>query len=140
MPKTMSRDQTITVVFDTDCILCSHWVRFLLRHEAKERLRFASSRKPVGRELARRFGLEPEHLDLTYLVVHDDKAFTKSDASLVLLGELKAPWSWLRVLHLIPRFLRDAVYDVVAKHRLRWFGEQKDCLLPAPEQRHRFLE
>ena len=130
----------ITVVFDSDCILCSHWVRFLLRHDRTERICFASSRKPAGQKLAQDFGLAPQDLDLTYLVIRDGNALTKSDATLALLGELHAPWRWLAVLKLIPRPLRDQLYDLVARNRLRWFGEEQDCLLPTPEQRRRFLD
>lgn len=136
----MSQDETVTVVFDTDCVLCSHWIRFVLRHEATENIHFASSRKSAGKELAAKFAHDPEDLDLTYLVIRRGRAFTKSGASLVLLGELKPPWSWLRILGLIPRPVRDGLYDIVARNRLRWFGEETDCLLPTPDQRHRFLD
>jgi predicted DCC family thiol-disulfide oxidoreductase YuxK len=130
----------ITVVFDTDCILCSHWVRFILRNEVSDNIRFASSRKPVGQSLAVQYGLSPEELDLTYLVVDRGQALLKSDASLALLGELKKPWPWFRVLRFVPRRVRDWLYDLVARNRLRWFGEQKDCFLPTSEQRGRFLD
>lgn len=103
-------------------------------------MRFASSRKSVGKSLAVRHGFKPEDLDLTYLVVQRGQALTKSDASLALLGELKKPWSWLRILRMVPRPIRDSLYDLVASNRLHWFGEKKDCFLPTPEQRHRFLD
>ncbi|WP_420415180.1 thiol-disulfide oxidoreductase DCC family protein [Roseibium sp.] len=133
-------DDDIVVVFDSDCILCSHWVRFILRHEASENVRFASSRKTFGKALADRFDFKPEDLNLTYLVVRRGQALTKSDATVILLGELKRPWSWFCVLRFIPRVIRDGIYDIVARNRLRWFGMKKDCLLPTPEQRHRFLD
>ncbi|MEO0915387.1 MAG: DCC1-like thiol-disulfide oxidoreductase family protein [Pseudomonadota bacterium] len=130
----------VTVVFDTDCVLCSHWVKFILRHEASDGIQFASSRKSNGNRLAAQFGFRPEDLDLTYLVIRHGRALTKSDATLALLGELKAPWSWLRIARLIPRPVRNGLYDVVARNRLRWFGEEKDCFLPSADQRHRFLD
>lgn len=136
----MDKQENITVVFDTDCVLCGHWVRFILKHEASSRILFASSRKPAGQKLAVNFGMNPADLDLTYLVIHQGKALTKSDATLVLFSGLKAPWSWLRFLRFAPRSLRNSIYDIVARNRLRWFGEEKDCLLPTPEQRHRFLD
>lgn len=129
-----------TVVFDSNCILCSRWVRFVLTHEATNHIHFASSRKPVGKALAAEFGLGAEQLDLTYLVISDGRALTKSDASLALIAELKAPWSWLGLLRLVPASLRDGLYDIVARNRLKWFGEEEDCFLPTPEQRGRFLD
>ncbi len=135
-----SFDENVIVIFDSDCILCSHWVRFILRHGASEDIRFASSRKAIGMSLAVGYGFKPEDLDLTYLVIQEGQALTKSDASLALLGEFKKPWSLFRVLRIVPRPIRDGIYDIVARNRLRWFGEEKDCLLPTPEQRHRFLD
>ncbi|WP_366874462.1 DCC1-like thiol-disulfide oxidoreductase family protein [uncultured Roseobacter sp.] len=83
-------------------------------------------RRPV------RYGFKPEDLDLTYLVIQEGQALTKSDASLALLGEFKKPWSLFRVLRIVPRPIRDGICDIVAGNRLRWFGEEKDCLLPIP--------
>lgn len=130
----------ITIVFDTDCVLCSAWVRFLLKHERGDVFQFASSRKPVGLGLARDNGLSPEDLDLTYLVLRDGAALTKSDAGLALFAALKAPWPLLRVLRFVPRGVRDWIYDIVARNRLNWFGQKTDCLLPSPAQRDKFLD
>lgn len=138
--KQSGSDDGVIVIFDSDCVLCSYWIRFILSHEAANNIQFASSRKPVGRKLAAQFGFRPEELDLTYLVVYQGQALTKSDASLALLGELKKPWSWFRILRFVPRPIRNSLYDVVARNRLRWFGEKENCLLPSSEQRHRFLE
>ena len=53
---------------------------------------------------------------------------------------LPAPWRWLRWLRLLPRGLRDAVYDLIAGRRHRWFGRHEACPRPAPEVRDRFLD
>ncbi|HAT86402.1 MAG TPA: thiol-disulfide oxidoreductase [Rhizobiales bacterium] len=136
----MTSKPGITMIFDSDCILCSHWVRLILSHETSPTIHFASSHKTVGQQLASDFGYAPEDLDLTYLVICNGEAFAKSDATFVLLGELKAPWSWLRILRIIPRPVRDAFYDLIARNRLQWFGRKTDCLIPTPEQRTRFLD
>ncbi len=136
----MTDPSRITVVFDTDCILCSSWVGFLLRHESGERLHFASSRKPVGQQLAAQHGLDVEDLDLTYLVITDGRCLTKTDASLALLGQMHTPWRWLGLMRFVPRRIRDGLYDIVARNRLRWFGTRQDCFLPTPAQRLRFLD
>lgn len=128
------------MIFDTNCILCSAWVRFLLQHEQSGRLLFASSRKAVGIRLAQDHGISSEALDLTYLVIRDGQPLTKSDASLALVAELRAPWRYLTVLRIVPKRLRDWIYDIVARNRLNWFGEQQDCLLPTPAQRLKFLD
>lgn len=136
----MSDQNSTIIIFDTDCVLCSKWIRFILRHEAAENIQFASSRKPKGKKLAEEFGVAPDALDLTYVVIDRGQVHIKSNASLVILGQLRRPWSWLRVLGLVPRSMRDRMYDVVARNRLRWFGEEPDCFLPSLAQRQRFLD
>lgn len=136
----MSDPGATIVIFDTDCVLCSRWIRFVLRHEASDHMRFASSRKPNGQRLAEAFGIAPEALDLTYVVIDQGRAYTRSAASLVLVRYLRRPWCWLAVLGMVPRPVRDRVYDSVARNRLRWFGAETDCFLPAADQRHRFLD
>ncbi|QQA41299.1 thiol-disulfide oxidoreductase DCC family protein [Pelagovum pacificum] len=133
------RDDTI-VIFDTDCVLCSGAVGFLLRHEADTTIRFASSRTETGARLAEAHGLSAADLDLTFLMIRDDNALTRSDAALCLAGHLRRPWRWLRVLRVVPRPLRDAIYGVIARNRLRWFGQRDSCFLPPPAQAHRFLD
>ncbi len=133
-------DLKAVVIFDTNCVLCNVWVRFLLRHEKGNTLQFASSRKDVGIRLAQDQGISLEALDLTYLVIRDGKALTKSGASLALLAELRAPWRHLTVLRIVPNRLRDWIYDIVARNRLDWFGEEQDCFLPSPAQRSKFLD
>ncbi|MEM9474211.1 MAG: DCC1-like thiol-disulfide oxidoreductase family protein [Pseudomonadota bacterium] len=130
----MSDRDTTVIVFDTDCVLCSRWIRFVLRYEAVENSLFASSRKPAGKKLAGEFGVDPDALDLTYVVIDRGEACTKSGASLVTLRQLRPPWSWLGILCLVPRGLRDRIYDIMARNRLRGFGEKWDCFLPSRER------
>jgi predicted DCC family thiol-disulfide oxidoreductase YuxK len=128
----------VQIVFDTHCVLCSRWVQFLLRHEADDWLRFVSAWSPTGLSLAARYGLGEQDLQRTYLVVRDGVGLTRSDAGLALLAHLKVPWRWLRLLRLVPRPIRDAAYDLVARNRYRWFGSTTICLMPTPHTRHRF--
>lgn len=136
----MSDGARTIVVFDTNCILCSGGVRFFLQHEQGNDVLFASSRKTAGIRLAEEHGFSEEDLDLTFLVIQNGQALTKSDASLAAVKHLKAPWRYLRVFRFVPRALRDAVYDIIARNRLSWFGEKQDCLVPTAEQRARFLD
>ncbi|WP_187274761.1 MULTISPECIES: DCC1-like thiol-disulfide oxidoreductase family protein [unclassified Methylobacterium] len=128
----------ISVIFDTRCMLCSRWVRFLLRHEADRRLHFVGAWSPTGLEMAARYGFRLQDLQKTYLVIIEGVALDRSDAGLALLGHMKPPWRWLRLLRIVPRPLRDLVYDVVARNRYRWFGTIDTCLMPDPALRDRF--
>ncbi len=129
------------VVFDTDCILCSRWVRFLLERETTERMIFVSTWCATGLDLAERHGLLRADLDRTYLVIKDGAGLTRSTAGLALLAELKSPWPWIgRVLAVMPQVLRDKAYDAIAARRYRWFGRRDRCFVPPPNAKGRFID
>jgi len=127
------------VVFDTNCVLCSGMVAFILAHEQAPVLRFAGAWSDEGMALAEAHGFKPSDLDDTFLVIRDGKALTRSDAGLEILRHLRTPWRWAAVAAAVPRSLRDAVYDFVARRRYRWFGERQDCTVVPAAERHRFI-
>ena len=131
---------TTTIVFDADCVLCSGMAHFVLRHERAPTIRFVSAWSKTGLRLAAEHGLTRDDLGETYLVIDRDRGFTKSEAGLVVARHLKAPWSWLRVLRILPRSLRDSAYTFVARRRYRWFGHKPQCFLPPPEMADRFVD
>ena len=128
------------IVFDGVCLLCSRWVRFLLKHDRAERYRFASMQSDGGRTLLLAHGLDPDS-PLSFLLVQDGCGYTDTDAiARVLRGLHGRRWHWLGgALRLSPRWLRDPVYRFVARHRYRIFGKSRSCFLPTPEQRARFM-
>lgn len=129
----------LTLLFDSQCVLCSGTVRFVLAHERAPVITFAGTSGEAGRALAARHGMSEADLDASFVLIEGETALTRSDAALRLARELRAPWSWLGVLRVVPRPVRDAVYSLVARHRYRVFGRLDSCFLPAPEQRARFL-
>lgn len=126
------------MVFDTDCVLCSGTVAFILRHERDADLRFVGAWSPEGERLAAAHGFSRADLDETFLVILGGDALTRSDAGLAVAAHLRPPWRWLTALRLVPRPLRDGLYGFVARRRYRWFGRRTDCAMAPPEQRHRF--
>ena len=102
--------------------------------------RFASIQSDVGRELMREHGLSLPDGDPTSIVlVEGGRAFERSSAALRIARRLQFPWRLLYGFVVVPRFLRDAVYDFVARRRYRWFGKKDVCMVPTPELRARFL-
>jgi predicted DCC family thiol-disulfide oxidoreductase YuxK len=127
----------VLIYFDGLCGLCDRFVSFVLRHDRRERFRFA----PLQGETARRRLAHFEHPERSPTVILDDgvRLRFRSDAALAILAELGGAWraaAWLRV---IPRPLRDLVYRVVARYRHRWFGRRDACRVPTPVERARFL-
>ncbi|HBZ70454.1 MAG TPA: hypothetical protein DEP35_12290 [Deltaproteobacteria bacterium] len=127
-----------TILFDGVCNLCNRTVRFVLARDPAERFAFAPLQSAKGRELLTRVGLAQD-VRTSIVLVEGERSFEKSDAMLRILAGLSGPWPALALLRVVPRRLRDAVYDWIAANRYRWFGQRAECMLPTPEQRRRFL-
>jgi len=126
------------VIFDGVCNLCAKSVRFIMRHEKDQRLRFAPLQSATGARLMRELGLDPEDVK-TFVLIADGRAFVKSDAAIHLARFLRGPWRLLGAIKIIPRPIRDWLYDVTARNRYRWFGRSDECTVPAPDMRDRFI-
>lgn len=126
-----------TLLFDGVCNLCNGAVQFVLDHERDHTLRFAALQSPEAKDLLGDHPL-PAGLD-SVLLVEGGEVFAHSDAALRVARHLRMPWRLLGVFRVVPRFVRDAVYRFVARHRYRWFGKSETCRIPTPELRARFL-
>ncbi len=128
------------VLFDGICNLCSGFVRFIVERDPAAHFRFASLQSEAGRALMREHGLEIGEVDPTSVVlVEDGRAYQRSTAALRIARRLRFPWPLFAAFVVVPRFVRDVVYDFVARHRYRWFGKKDVCMVPTPELRARFL-
>jgi predicted DCC family thiol-disulfide oxidoreductase YuxK len=127
------------VLFDGVCNLCDASVQFILKRDRKKVFRFAALQSPLGRKIGGVLGL-PENSLNTMILVENGRAHLKSGAALRICRRLSAPWPLLFVFILVPRFLRDIVYDFIAGRRYRWFGKKEQCWIPDPEWRERFLD
>ena len=125
------------ILFDGVCIFCSRWVRFVIDHDPERRFRFVTIQSDAGRELAARFGIEPE-APQTNAVISGGRIFFKSDAALTVLGLLPSTRP-LAILKHAPRWLRNPAYDLIARNRYRIFGRTDVCMVPAPADRDRFI-
>ncbi len=127
------------VLFDGDCTLCNGAVQFILRRDAQARFQFAALQSAAGRQaLAAVAPLTP--FPDSIVLVAGGRAAVKSTAALRIARGLSWPWPLLAVFFVVPRPLRDLVYDWIARHRYRWFGKQAACMVPTPELRSRFLD
>lgn len=123
------------ILFDGVCNLCTGSVQFVIERDSRKRFRFASLQSPVAEKLlGRREDLE------SVILVQDGKTYRKSGAALRIARQLDGLWPALWVLLVIPRFLRDAVYDWIGRRRYRMFGKREVCWTPQPELADRFLD
>jgi predicted DCC family thiol-disulfide oxidoreductase YuxK len=126
------------ILFDGVCIFCSRWVRFVAARDIAARFRFTAIQSRYGTRLAQALGIDADDPD-TNAVVHGGVAYFKSDGALTVLSCLPG-WSWVRVLFAVPKFIRDAVYNVVARNRYRIFGKYETCIVPDAELRKRVID
>lgn len=137
-PLHAERAGRLIVLFDGDCVLCNTWARFIAARDPRCQFALGTLQSATGRHLLRARGLSLETESVVFL--WPGGAAVKSDAILRMTAHLSAPWPLATALRIIPRFLRDAVYDLIARHRYRWFGREPACPLPTPELRARMLE
>lgn len=135
-------DDKPVIVYDGHCALCSGWVRFIIHHDPEGRYRLLAAGSPLGQALYRHYGLNTAERGGDYetnLLVRDGRVFTKLDGSIRMAQGLGAPWSVAAALRLLPARWGEALYDRVARNRLRWFGRLEVCHRPDPADAHRFL-
>lgn len=126
------------VLFDGVCNLCTGAVQFIVPRDADGTLRFAPLQSDVGADLLAECGLDPEARE-SIVLVEDGECFRKSGAALRIAAHLDGAWPLLRHLVVVPRPIRDAVYDVVARYRYDVFGRKDRCMVPSDDLRDRFL-
>jgi|SRR5438105_3764393 predicted DCC family thiol-disulfide oxidoreductase YuxK len=131
-------DDRPILIFDGYCVLCSSFAQFILRHDKERRFRLMAAQTDLGAALYRHFGLNPTDYE-TNILLEDGRAWLKSEGSIRIFERLGLPWSLMAVGRLLPRAVRDWLYDIIASNRLRWFGIRASCFRPDPSQADRFL-
>lgn len=127
------------LLFDGVCNLCNRSVQFIIRHDRKKKFLFASLQGQKGQEVLERFQLPAKQLD-SFILLKDDKIYTRSTGVLEVMKLLGGGWSLLYGFIIIPAFIRHAVYNWIARNRYKWFGKKEECWVPTAELRERFLD
>ena len=131
----MEKDSPI-LIYDGECNLCDRSVRFILNHEKDSSLYFTHINSPKGKEIRNSFGIDEEYDSI--LLCEGDRLYGKSDAVLRIALYLKMPFSFLPFFFWIPLFIRDRLYDLIARKRYSWFGKDS-CIVPDERLRERFI-
>jgi predicted DCC family thiol-disulfide oxidoreductase YuxK len=126
------------MVYDGACNLCHGWVRFALKRDHQERLKFLPAQSPLGQEFLKRNRLPAENFESFYLV-ENAVILRKSSGFLRMAQYLRWPWPWLALFSILPARLLDRLYDLIAQNRYRWFGRRELCLVADPTKAERFL-
>jgi predicted DCC family thiol-disulfide oxidoreductase YuxK len=129
------------ILFDGVCNLCNGSINLILKWDAGDNggvFRFATLQSEAGKAQLEKFGLEKRSMTSIGLL-EGGRYFEKSEAALRILRNLGWPFKALYPLMLLPRPLREAGYDLIARNRYRIFGRRETCMMPTPEIRARFL-
>jgi len=125
------------ILFDGVCNLCSGFLYFVYRRDAGQLFKFAWIQEEQGKIILKRFDL-PENKSDTIVLIDEGKPYTKSTAFLRIISHLKFPWPLMKIGYLLPRFIRDGIYDWVARNRYKWFGKKDACMIPTGTLSERF--
>ncbi len=128
----------LIVLFDGVCNLCNGAVRFIIRHDAEDRFRFAPLQSDIARQLLKKHPV-PDQKTNSIVLIENEKVYTKSGAALRISRRLNGLWKLWAIGYIIPGFIRDECYDFIARHRYHWFGRSEECIIPDEELRHKFL-
>jgi predicted DCC family thiol-disulfide oxidoreductase YuxK len=127
------------ILFDGVCNFCNSSVNFVIDKDRQKKFKFAALQSEVAKDLL-------TYLNMSYLgdydsviLIKNNKVYKKSSAALEISLDLNGFWRWLIVFKIFPRFIRDLLYDLIAKNRYRWFGKTDTCRIPDPELKDRFL-
>lgn len=122
--------------FDGVCNLCNGLVRFIIKHDRRARIKFAPLQSDLARRMLSSYCIaQPD--SVIYLT--EGKCLTKSSAILRMFHDMEGGWKILYGFVVLPRFLRDFIYDVIARYRYRIFGRRESCMIPSPGVKDRFL-
>lgn len=126
------------ILFDGVCNFCNGAVNFTIKRDKSKTIKFAPLQSESGRQLMKKFNL-PENDMRSFLFIENGKVYNRSTAALRVCKYLKGLWPLCYGFIIVPPFIRNAVYDFVAKNRYKWFGQKNECMVPTPDVRTRFL-
>lgn len=127
------------ILFDGVCNLCNTSVQFVLKRDTKATFKFASLQSNAGQKLLAEFKLPLDEFN-SFIYIANGKLYTRSSAALHVAKQLNFPWKLMFGFIIVPPFIRNFVYDIIAKNRYKWFGKRESCMIPTPELKQRFLE
>lgn len=127
------------ILFDGVCNLCSGAVQFVIKRDPAATFSFASLQSDYGQQHLQRFGLNTS-LFHSIILIQGDKFYERSDAALEITRHLKGAWPLLYGFKIIPRFIRDGIYNLIGRNRYKLFGKKDACWIPTPELKSRFKD
>jgi predicted DCC family thiol-disulfide oxidoreductase YuxK len=126
------------IFFDGVCNLCNNSVQFIIKRDKKNKFKFASLQSSFAKNNLSKY-IDVDKLE-SIVLLNENKLYTKSTAALLIARELSGMWPIFYVFIIIPPFIRDWFYNVIAKNRYRIFGKKDSCMIPSPAFKEKFLD
>ncbi|REE81657.1 putative DCC family thiol-disulfide oxidoreductase YuxK [Lutibacter oceani] len=127
------------ILFDGVCNLCNASVNFIIKHDKKAHFKFASLQSDAAKEILLQYNSKKIKLD-SIILIEEEAIYEKSTAALKISRKLTGGFKLLYIFIIIPKFIRDWVYNYIAKNRYKWFGKKESCMIPSLEMKDRFLD
>ena len=132
-------DQQPIILFDGVCNFCNSAVNFVIKRNKRTIIHFAPLQTDAGRKLLQQYNLPVEVMQ-SFVFIENDKAYTRSTAALRVCRYLRGLWPLCYGLIIVPRFIRDGIYNWISKNRYKWFGVRQECMIPTAGIKERFLK
>ena len=132
-----NKDQKI-ILFDGVCNLCNGAVTYIIKRDKKNVFKFAALQSEIGQQLISKFNIDTSKVD-SIIFIDGEKHYTKSSAALHIAKQLSGAYPLLFGFMVVPKFIRNSVYDYIAKNRYKWFGKKESCMIPTAELKSKFL-
>jgi predicted DCC family thiol-disulfide oxidoreductase YuxK len=127
------------ILFDGVCNFCNSSVNFVIDRDQRKKFKFAALQSDIGKKMLSNLDQGSFGNYDSVILIKNNRIYKKSGAALEICLDLQGFWKLLYVFKILPWFIRDLFYDLIAKNRYRWFGKTEACRLPDPELKDRFL-
>ena len=127
------------ILFDGVCNFCNSTINFVIKKNKKQNLFFTPLQSETGQKLLQQYNLPLNDME-SFVFIENEKAHTQSTAALKVCRYLKGLWPMCYGFIIVPKFIRDGIYSWIAKNRYKWFGVRRECMIPTPDVKERFLK
>lgn len=128
------------ILFDGICNLCNSSVQYVIKHDKKNIFMFSTLQSKVGQQIIKEYHIDTSKTDSILLYTPENGIASKSTAALKIAFQLGFPNNLMSVFFIIPSFIRNWIYDYIAKNRYKWYGKKESCMIPTPKLKSKFLE
>ncbi|KJD36214.1 thiol-disulfide oxidoreductase [Tamlana sedimentorum] len=133
-------DNKKLILFDGVCNLCDSSVQYIIKHDKSDVFRFAALQSEIGMQIIEKHNIDTKKTDSILLYVPNKGIDYKSTAALKIAFHLGFPINLMALFLIVPAFIRNWVYDFIAKNRYKWYGKKEACMIPTPELKSKFLD